>query len=222
MIIKVNTSASKVVSPDFMKITISLKSLNMNKDEAINTVLNNFNMMKDYFIENKIDKNLKTSSYEIKESTRREYYKEIEDGFEVKKYKDVFIGFLVTQIIEISIPINVLFATKLIALKSKENEIYVNVNYFLKNSKDFQDEVIKDALNRAREKALVIANTFDKTDVNCKIVDYTYNSYSEYSNSVVRMDKCMIMRENNIESIAETLEPTDITLTENVHTEWEI
>ena len=31
-----------------------------------------------------------------------------------------------------------------------------------------------------------------------------------------------MMGETDIKSVAETLKPTDITLTENVHTEWEI
>ena len=52
MIIKLKTSASKSVAPDYMKIIVTLKSLNMDKNLAMNTVANNFNSIKDYFLEN--------------------------------------------------------------------------------------------------------------------------------------------------------------------------
>ena len=222
MIIKVKTSASKTISPDFMKILFKLTSLNLDKNEAINTVVNNFNTIKDYFSKNGISESLKTSSYSIKESFKRESYKEVEDGTTVSKYKEVFDGFLVTHVIEISIPIDVLFATKLITTFSKEKEIHVNINYFLKNSKNFQDEVIKDALNRAREKALVIACSFGKPEVKCNLVDYTYNSFNGYSKTALMLEESNCIGVNSIEEIAETLNPVDITITENVYTEWEI
>lgn len=220
MLIKIKTAASKNVSPDFMKITINLKSFFNKKEEAINDVLKNYSLIKDFLKEEgNIKEELKTVSYKISEHFNREYFIDLENGNEIRKYKDVFDGYIVNQIVEVSAPIDVLFATKLITSKTVENKLNITINYYLKDAKKWQEGVIVEALCEAEKKALVIAKQFNKSDVSCKIADYTYSPFNEYSRNSVVLNKSCIM--GNIEDIAKTLEPVDITITENIYSEWE-
>ena len=84
-----------------------------------------------------------------------------------------------------------------------------------------QDKVITKAIENAKEKALVIASSFLKNDIQCQILDYTYNPYDNYSKtSFINNSKAKIV--NTIEEISKTITPKKIQLTENVYSEWKI
>lgn len=219
MIIKIKTSATLEIDPDYMKIEIILTSLNKEKEIAINNVVKNYNFICQYFNDKKKDNNFKTSSYEIKDKYNTVSYKNPETN--IIENKNVFQGYLVKQIVSIEFPIDILFATSLIANLSKKDEIYFNIRYYLKDVKQFQDKVITKAIENAKEKALVIASSFLKNDIQCQILDYTYNPYDNYSKtSFINNSKAKIV--NTIEEISKTITPKKIQLTENVYSEWKI
>lgn len=219
MIIKIKTSATLEIDPDYMKIKIILTSLNKEKEIAINNVVKNYNSICQYFNDKKKDNNFKTSSYEIKDKYNTVSYKNPETN--IIENKNVFQGYLVKQIVSIEFPIDILFATSLIANLSKKDEICVNIRYYLKDVKQFQDKVITKAIENAKEKALVIASSFLKNDIQCQILDYTYNPYDNYSKtSFINNSKAKIV--NTIEEISKTITPKKIQLTENVYSEWKI
>lgn len=219
MIIKIKTSATLEIDPDYMKIEIILTSLNKEKEIAINNVVKNYNSICQYFNDKKKDNNFETSSYEIKDKYNTVSYKNPETN--IIENKNVFQGYLVKQIVSIEFPIDILFATSLIANLSKKDEIYFNIRYYLKDVKQFQDKVITKAIENAKEKALVIASSFLKNDIQCQILDYTYNPYDNYSKtSFINNSKAKIV--NTIEEISKTITPKKIQLTENVYSEWKI
>lgn len=220
MIIKIKASANMEVFPDFMNISIKFRSLNMDKEKAISMVLDNFKDLKEFLNKEGISEKLETISYKIED-----IYDYKENKILGNNYTKVFKGFLVTQNVNISIPLDVLLATKLIATKTKKDEVYINVNYSLKDSKKFQDDVIKAAIDRAKEKALVVASSFGKDSVNCKVIDYTYNNYNHYySNNIdiVTEETMKSSSKQMIEEVSKTLEPSKISLTESIYSEWEI
>ena len=57
MIIKIKTSATLEIDPDYMKIKIILTSLNKEKEIAINNVVKNYNSICQYFNDKKKDNN---------------------------------------------------------------------------------------------------------------------------------------------------------------------
>lgn len=57
MIIKIKTSATLEIDPDYMKIEIILTSLNKEKEIAINNVVKNYNSICQYFNDKKKDNN---------------------------------------------------------------------------------------------------------------------------------------------------------------------
>lgn len=219
MIIKIKTSATLEIDPDYMKIEIILTSLNKEKEIAINNVVKNYNSICQYFNDKKKDNNFETISYEIKDKYNTVSYQNPET--KIIENKNVFQGYLVKQIVSIEFPIDILFATSLIANLSKKDEICVNIRYYLKDVKQFQDKVITKAIENAKEKALVIASSFLKNDIQCQILDYTYNPYDNYSKtSFINNSKAKIV--NTIEEISKTITPKKIQLTENVYSEWKI
>lgn len=217
MIIKIKTSATLEIDPDYMKIEIILTSLNKEKEIAINNVVKNYNSICQYFNDKKKDNNFETISYEIKDKYNTVSYQNPET--KIIENKNVFQGYLVKQIVSIEFPIDILFATSLIANLSKKDEIYVNIRYYLKDVKQFQDKVITKAIENAKEKALVIASSFLKNDIQCQILDYTYNSYDNYSRTAFINNAKVV---NTIEEIAKTITPKKIQLTEDVYSEWKI
>lgn len=217
MIIKIKTSATLEIDPDYMKIEIILTSLNKEKEIAINNVVKNYNSICQYFNDKKKDNNFETISYEIKDKYNTVSYQNPET--KIIENKNVFQGYLVKQIVSIEFPIDILFATSLIANLSKKDEIYVNIRYYLKDVKQFQDKVITKAIENAKEKALVIASSFLKNDIQCQILDYTYNPYDNYSRTAF-INKAKVV--NTIEEIAKTITPKKIQLTEDVYSEWKI
>lgn len=217
MIIKIKTSATLEIDPDYMKIEIILTSLNKEKEIAINNVVKNYNSICQYFNDKKKDNNFETISYEIKDKYNTVSYQNPET--KIIENKNVFQGYLVKQIVSIEFPIDILFATSLIANLSKKDEIYVNIRYYLKDVKQFQDKVITKAIENAKEKALVIASSFLKNDIQCQILDYTYNPYDNYSRTAF-INKAKVV--NTIEEIAKTITPKKIQLTEDVYSKWKI
>ena len=217
MIIKIKTSATLEIDPDYMKIEIILTSLNKEKEIAINNVVKNYNSICQYFNDKKKDNNFETISYEIKDKYNTVSYQNPET--KIIENKNVFQGYLVKQIVSIEFPIDILFATSLIANLSKKDEIYVNIRYYLKDVKQFQDKVITKAIENAKEKALVIASSFLKNDIQCQILDYTYNPYDNYSRTAFINNAKVV---NTIEEIAKTITPKKIQLTEDVYSEWKI
>lgn len=217
MIIKIKTSATLEIDPDYMKIEIILTSLNKEKEIAINNVVKNYNSICQYFNDKKKDNNFETISYEIKDKYNTVSYQNPET--KIIENKNVFQGYLVKQIVSIEFPIDILFATSLIANLSKKDEICVNIRYYLKDVKQFQDKVITKAIENAKEKALVIASSFLKNDIQCQILDYTYNPYDNYSRTAF-INKAKVV--NTIEEIAKTITPKKIQLTEDVYSEWKI
>lgn len=217
MIIKIKTSATLEIDPDYMKIEIILTSLNKEKEIAINNVVKNYNSICQYFNDKKKDNNFETISYEIKDKYNNVSYQNPKT--KIIENQNVFQGYLVKQIISIEFPIDILFATSLIANLSKKDEIYVNIRYYLKDVKQFQDKVITKAIENAKEKALVIASSFLKNDIQCQILDYTYNPYDNYSRTAF-INKAKVV--NTIEEIAKTITPKKIQLTEDVYSEWKI
>lgn len=219
MIIKIKTSATLEIDPDYMKIKIILTSLNKEKEIAINNVVKNYNSICQYFNDKKKDNNFETISYEIQDKYSNVSYQNPET--KIIENKNVFQGYLVKQIVSIEFPIDILFATSLIANLSKKDEICVNIRYYLKDVKQFQDKVITKAIENAKEKALVITSSFLKNDIQCQILDYTYNPYDNYSKtSFINNSKAKIV--NTIEEISKTITPKKIQLTENVYSEWKI
>lgn len=217
MIIKIKTSATLEIDPDYMKIEIILTSLNKEKEIAINNVVKNYNSICQYFNDKKKNNNFETISYEIKDKYNTVSYQNPET--KIIENKNVFQGYLVKQIVSIEFPIDILFATSLIANLSKKDEICVNIRYYLKDVKQFQDKVITKAIENAKEKALVIASSFLKNDIQCQILDYTYNPYDNYSRTAF-INKAKVV--NTIEEIAKTITPKKIQLTEDVYSEWKI
>ena len=217
MIIKIKTSATLEIDPDYMKIEIILTSLNKEKEIAINNVVKNYNSICQYFNDKKKDNNFETISYEIKDKYNNVSYQNPKT--KIVENQNIFQGYLVKQIISIEFPIDILFATSLIANLSKKYEIYVNIRYYLKDVKQFQDKVITKAIENAKEKALVIASSFLKNDIQCQILDYTYNPYDNYSRTAF-INKAKVV--NTIEEIAKTITPKKIQLTEDVYSEWKI
>lgn len=217
MIIKIKTSATLEIDPDYMKIEIILTSLNKEKEIAINNVVKNYNSICQYFNDKKKDNNFETISYEIKDKYNNVSYQNPKT--KIVENQNIFQGYLVKQIISIEFPIDILFATSLIANLSKKDEIYVNIRYYLKDVKQFQDKVITKAIENAKEKALVIASSFLKNDIQCQILDYTYNPYDNYSRTAF-INKAKVV--NTIEEIAKTITPKKIQLTEDVYSEWKI
>lgn len=217
MIIKIKTSATLEIDPDYMKIEIILTSLNKEKEIAINNVVKNYNSIYQYFNDKKKDNHFETISYEIKDKYNNVSYQNPKT--KIVENQNIFQGYLVKQIISIEFPIDILFATSLIANLSKKDEIYVNIRYYLKDVKQFQDKVITKAIENAKEKALVIASSFLKNDIQCQILDYTYNPYDNYSRTAF-INKAKVV--NTIEEIAKTITPKKIQLTEDVYSEWKI
>lgn len=217
MIIKIKTSATLEIDPDYMKIEIILTSLNKEKEIAINNVIKNYNSICQYFNDKKKDNHFETISYEIKDKYNNVSYQNPKT--KIVENQNIFQGYLVKQIISIEFPIDILFATSLIANLSKKDEIYVNIRYYLKDVKQFQDKVITKAIENAKEKALVIASSFLKNDIQCQILDYTYNPYDNYSRTAF-INKVKVV--NTIEEIAKTITPKKIQLTEDVYSEWKI
>ena len=217
MIIKIKTSATLEIDPNYMNIEIILTSLNKEKEIAINNVVKNYNSICQYFNEKKKDNNFETITYEIKDKYSNVSY--LNPDTKIVENKNVFQGYLVKQIVSIEFPIDILFATSLIANLSKKDEIYVNIRYYLKDVKQFQDKVITKAIENAKEKALVIASSFLKNDIQCQILDYTYNPYDNYSRTAF-INNAKVG--NSIEEITKTITPKKIQLTENVYSEWRI
>lgn len=147
------------------------------KEVAINNVINNYNLVSQYFEEKEKENKFETISYEIQDKYKKTSYTDIKTKKIEEKLE--FEGFLVKQMIQISLPIDILFATSLIANLTKKDEIYINIRYYLKDKKQFQDEVIKQAVENARTKANLIANSgFSYNYLICEVLDYTYNPYN--------------------------------------------
>ena len=216
MLIKVKASATLEIDPDYMELNITLISLDKEKEVAINNVMNNYNLVSQYFEEKEKENKFETISYEIQDKYKKTSYTNIKTKKIEEKLE--FEGFLVKQMIQISLPIDILFATSLIANLTKKDEIYINIRYYLKDKKQFQDEVIKQAVENARTKAHLIANSgFSYNYLICEVLDYTYNPYDNYSKTSF-INKCKVS--NSIEELTKTLTPKKITLSENVYSEW--
>ena len=118
MLIKVKASATLEIDPDYMELNITLISLDKEKEVAINNVMNNYNLVSQYFEEKEKENKFETISYEIQDKYKKTSYTDIKTKKIEEKLE--FEGFLVKQMIQISLPIDILFATSLIANLTKK------------------------------------------------------------------------------------------------------
>ncbi len=222
MIIKVKANAEKKAMPDYMRVTVTLTNLSDSKETSMKKVLDNYHIVEDFFRNNGVSEDFQSASYSISEEYENQKYEVISQGEKVIKTRKIFKGYVAKQILVLDIPINVALIISAMDELTKKDEIYINASYYLKDKKAFQDEIIREALKRAKEKAFVISKVNSSEEPKLTVVDYTYNEYnstSNYRGSIMEASVCKNSR--MVDDIAKTIKPQEITLSESVYTEWE-
>lgn len=224
MVIKVKASAEEKIMPDYMRINITLIKHARDKEDAMTGVLKLYNEVEKYFKDKGISSSFSSSSYTVSKDYDIKKIEVVKDGVKTYREDKYFLGYNCTQHIFLEIPIDVTLVIdaidKLVKGNDKE-QILINAGYFLKDKALFQDNIIKSALNRARQKAIVIAEAsgISEEKVNLSVVDYTYNEYNSNSRFIGSLESS-VRKSSLAEDIGRTIKPQEITLSESVYTEW--
>ena len=111
------------------------------------------------------------------------------------------------------------------------DKIYVSVRYSLKDEDSFKNSVLLDALEIAKSKARIIAESMDADSCKCTLIDYV-NTNSQFDSSYRLGDNTVFAQidEFNANSVyaamahdlAQITKPKSITLTESVIAHFEL
>ena len=216
MRIKVIGKAQKKVAPDYMRLSISLRGMNIDKSESEKIVYDNFNIVKNFLEKNtRFEIDIKTLSYAISEK-----YEQLSIDFrrENPDYNPKFLVYEIAQNLSVELPINVGFVLKFINEISKKDEIYISARYYLKDKDEYQSEVMKEAFLKARSKAEYLVG---HSNISCISVDYTIREYDNYSEYQTMRRASRTIGTVSTDDIAETIKPADVIIEETICTEWE-
>ena len=227
----IKADATKDIAPDFMEITIKCKGFDeSDRIKSTELMLERLKFVKGYL------KDMFDSSLDIR--TNDVNVKEIYDYVE-HKYKDdfgdicsrdeeEFKGYVSEQELNFGVALDMEKAIKMTLDLSEKDKVYVYVSYCLKDSYNFQNEVLLEALDIARKKAEVIASKFNASTCECTLVDYVDKSQSRLTSDFMYSlhegsFECERERTSHLASeLAELTQPSLIVWSESVRTEYEI
>ncbi|MEG0132585.1 MAG: SIMPL domain-containing protein [Clostridium sp.] len=199
--IKVNGHGKVSVLPDTIEINMVLTTVKPTYEEAMKEAGISLNKLRNCLREVGFDKeDVKTTDFRV--NTKYENVKDMEDN-----YKKVFIGYEVTNNIRIEFEQNSIVLGKVLDVLSKcEATPELAIQYKLKDDNKGKELVLKNAINDAKVKAKIMADTAGVRLGKVVNMEYTGEETPIYKNRAL----FLIADSPNIDLQPETLETETI------------
>ncbi len=204
----------ELVSPNEVRLNIHFYLKGNTYEEVLKKgTLNVLNFINEIMIKNDFMKeDLKTRSYVIREEKK---YNEVTKSYEFDYYS-------FNEYATLKFTYDKVLLMKLMSeIATLENPPMYEINFALSNEKEYQEKVLKEAFNNAKEKAGFIASAAGKKIKECVKVDYKpFNiDYTTRGN----LDSEMMYKAASNEILNEVTNaftPEDILVEETLYTLW--
>jgi uncharacterized protein YggE len=228
-ILKVKANGTYKQMPDQMVLDFNLSYLEKNYEDAVKLSAIKVEDFIDWLLKNGIKKEeYHTLGFHIEES-----YKNVDTGkvdeFNRKVTKRVLEGYRYTQSIEVKIDFNLdLLRGLMLDISNMSFPPRLSLNFAIKDMENAKSLALKDAYEKCKEKAKILADISNKKIVDCVEINlhvdsnyqvYECNSVMKARNSLETMEASV---DNNFFDYKKIINPEEIVVTDSVVTIWEI
>ncbi|WP_319371021.1 SIMPL domain-containing protein [uncultured Ilyobacter sp.] len=198
--------------PDWVKIVMNMEAKSLKYEKTLNLAAKQLEQLRKSLEEHGFDKkDLKTTSFNVDTSYRR-----VED--ENGDYKRVFEGYTCSQNLYVGFEIdNKRLGSTLLSLSCCKSKPEFSIRYQLKDKKIIEEEILKNAIADATNKAKVIAGAADISLGKIISIDYSWSEVKFIRENFELME---LSCKSSLESI--DIEPDEIEASDTVSVVWEI
>jgi len=159
-------------------------------------------------------KALKTTSFNV--SAKYESYKEGEE------WKKRFIGYACYHFFKLEFDLDMTVLGKTLDAVSKcEADPEIDIKFTIKNPNAVSEQLLENAVENARQKAVILARAADVNLGAIKTIDYNWGELHVFSQTSYRRQKAVYSSFASMASY-DDIEPEDIRVSDNVTIVWEI
>lgn len=209
------------VKPDMTRLTITLEGVNDEYSKTLEQSTKSTNDLKDILGKFGFERDdLKTLNFNVNEEY--ESYKEKENGREV--YKNRLVGYRFKHLIKVEFESdNDRLGKILYALANSELHPEFRISYTIKDHEAAKNELLGNAVNDAKAKAVALASASEVTLKDIQSIDYSWGEIDFEVRPMRNMVCDSICVPSGVpDSFDIDIEPDDIEVTDTVTVVWEI
>ena len=199
--------------PDYVVLPLTLKTVRMNYENAMNREAEKLDLLTDAFTNVGINKDdIKTTNFNVE--TRYESERDANNN-----YKRVFKGFECQHNLKVGFDFDSKFLSDVLEVVTNcAAHPEFTIHFTVKNPNDINEELLRSATKNALKKAEILCDA-----ANCKLgelhsIDYAWDEIEVYSNTRYNMPNDVVM----MASKSIDIEPEDIEVNDSVTFVWGI
>lgn len=201
------------VKTDYVKIQFDIDKKDCVYEKTLSLLTEQVNKITQIITDNGFSKNdLKTSNFNIEKDTK----------YDKKKQEYYFVGYRARETLSLSFPIdNKRINSILASIWAEIKDVEFNISFYCFNPNKYENQLIKSAVEDAKEKAVLIAETIGVKLKRIEKIDYSFSEIHIEDTLAYDFSPKMCCAETLIGSLPD-MEPEDTKLNKSITIVWEI
>ena len=203
------------IKPDFIVVTMKLKTENKEYNKAIELASEKIEQLNKSLEKVGFKKSaVKTTSFNVQTT-----YENIKDND--GRYKSVFSGYVFNHNLKVEFDLDMTRLTKVLSVISEciaKPEFFIT--FTIKDSSVVKSELLKSAVHNAKQKAEILCSASGVTLGKLASIEYNWADINVFSNTNYRVDRCMMKESADLVNL--DIEPDDIKVNDSATFVWEI